>query len=122
MSRILLIDDDADMLKLTERWFLKAGYDTDTATSGEAAIELMKSVIPDVILLDYAMPVMDGPATLRAIRANERTKEIPVLFRTGKDDLSSSEEMEALNPAGVVSKAEGKPVLLKAVENVLNGI
>ena len=119
MSRILLIDDDADMLKLTERWFIKAGYETYTATSGEEALELLKSVIPDVILLDYAMPVMDGPATLKAIREDQRTKEIPVLFRTGKDDLGSSDEMEVLKPAGVVSKAEGKPVLLKAVEKVL---
>ena len=94
MSHVLLVDDDADMLKLTERWFMKAGYEVSVATSGEEA--------------------------LSAIQADERTKNIPVLFRTGKDDEKEQAVMESLHPAGVVSKADGKPQLMKAVESILS--
>ena len=120
MSHVLLVDDDADMLKLTERWFMKAGYEVSVATSGEEALALLLKKLPDVILLDYAMPGMDGPATLSAIQADERTKNIPVLFRTGKDDEKEQAVMESLHPAGVVSKADGKPQLMKAVESILS--
>lgn len=68
---------------------------------------------------EYAMPEMDGPVTFEAIRADEKIKDIPVLFRTGKDDESLSNIMEKLQPAGVVSKADGKPQLMKAVADVL---
>ena len=119
MSRILLIDDDKDMLMLTARWFTKAGHEVTTAASGKEALLLLKSETPDLILLDYAMPEMDGPATLEAIRAEEALKDIPVIFRTGKDDESLSDITDRLHPAGVVSKADGKPQLMKAVEAIL---
>ena len=118
MSRILLIDDDNDIVMLTARWFTKAGYEVATATSGKEALLMLKSETYDAILLDYAMPEMDGPATLEAIRSNESSKDIPVIFRTGADDKSDA--IESLHPAGVVSKSDGKPVLMKAVEDVLS--
>ena len=120
MNRVLLIDDDTDMLKLTARWFTKAGYEVTTAASGKEALTLLKSETPDIILLDYAMPEMDGPATLEAIRSDEASKDIPVLFRTGKDDENLPDIMDRLHPAGVVSKADGKPKLMKAVSEVLS--
>lgn len=120
MSRILLIDDDGDMLKLTARWFAKAGDEVSMATSGEEALEILESEGFDIILLDYAMPKMDGPATLEAIRSMDSSKDIPVLFRTGKEDESLSDIMDRLHPAGVVSKTESKPKLMKAVSDILS--
>ena len=120
MSRILLVDDDKDMIKLTARWLQKAGYEVETALSGKDALESIARSRPDLILLDYVMPDMDGPATLEAIRENDAFCDIPVLFRTGKDDADSTEVMEKLHPTGVVSKAEGKPKLMKVVADVLS--
>lgn len=118
MSHILLIDDDEDVLKLTTRWLQKAGYEVSSAASGQEALDLLKSLKPDLILLDYAMPQMDGPQVLRAIREDQALDGVPVLFRTGKEE-SVAEETEGLSYQGMVSKAEGKLPLMKAVEDIL---
>ena len=73
---------------------------------------------PDLILLDYAMPEMDGPAVLAAIRANDGTKDIPVVYRTGMED-NDIEGSGECKPDAVVSKSEGRPALMKAVETIL---
>ncbi len=114
-----MIDDDADMLKLTERWLVRAGYEILTAGSGSEGFSLLLQKGADLVLLDYAMPGMDGPSTLEAIRSSEKLKNIPVLFRTGMEDAVSAQIMENLK-AGVVSKADGKPVLLSAVADALS--
>ncbi|WP_029319142.1 response regulator [Butyrivibrio sp. AE3004] len=120
MKHILLVDDDEDMLKIVSRWLERGGYEVSAVTSGRAALNSISEKAPDIILLDYGMPDMDGPATLNAIRENDSSKNIPVLFRTGKDDTSSQEIMENCRPAGVISKAEGKPKLLAAIAEILN--
>ena len=118
MSNILIIDDDEDMLALTGRWLEKGGYAVMKASSGKEALAMITDNKPDIILLDYAMPEMDGPAVLKAIRAGEATKDIPVLFRTGMDDMDSGEDEDA-KPDGFVAKSDGRPALMKAVENIL---
>lgn len=119
MSLILLVDDDKDMLELTRRWLTKAGHEVLCATSGREAIECLSAVHPDLILLDYAMPEMNGPDVCRALLADDRYKDIPVVFRTGIDDDEYGAVMAELNPAGVVSKSEGKNALISAVDGVL---
>ena len=119
MSRILLVDDDNDMLQLTGRWLTKAGYEVTTATSGEEALDILSGDKPDLILLDVIMPGMDGPATFEAIRRRDELADIPIYFRTGKDEWDMLPLLSRLRPDGVVSKAEGKTELLKAVGQAL---
>lgn len=118
MSSILLIDDDNDMLAMTERWLRKEGYEVVSATSGREALEILSAKKPDLILLDYAMPDMNGPAMLSAIRADDSLSAVPVLYRTGMEDGSLDEDKEP-RPDGVIPKAEGKPFLVKAVAEAL---
>ena len=117
MSRILLVDDDGDMLALTGRWLEKAGYEVESASSGSEALSFLENKRPDLILLDYAMPGMDGPAVLALIREKEEYNDIPVYFRTGMDDTDIIAEQAA---DGVIPKSEGKPFLMKAVAEALN--
>ncbi len=119
MSLIMLVDDDADMIKLTERWIVKAGHETICATSGPEALDMLKAAKPDLILLDYAMPGMDGPAVFRALASDDSTKDIPVIFRTGIEDSESETILKELSPAGVISKSEGKPGLLGIINDVI---
>lgn len=116
MKRIVLVDDDGDMLALTGRWLTKAGYEVSSASSGKEALDIISAVKPDLILLDFFMPEMDGPAVLKEIRSNDETKNIPVLYRTGMDDADADAEFK---PDGIVPKADGKPGLLKALEKFL---
>ena len=118
MSRILLIDDDEDMLAMTGRWLEKGGYEVVKATSGMEALEKLSMEKPDLIILDYAMPQMSGPEVLEKIRSNNDYDNIPVLFRTGMED-KDLQGGNSLKPDGFVSKSEGKPTLMKTVESYL---
>ncbi len=120
MSRILLIDDDEDMLAMTRRWLEKAGYEVEAVASGKEALQLISDQKPDLVLLDYAMPEMSGPEVLSAIRANEEWADIPVLFRTGLDDADAASAESGLGADGIVAKSGGRPALMGAVQNILS--
>ena len=119
MSHVLIVDDDTDMLAMVSRWLQKSGYEVSTAASGKEALSVLSGSKPDLILLDHRMPEMDGPAVLKAIRSDEALKDIPVLYRTGADDIDESEYEEQAKPDGIVPKSGGKPALMKAVGEIL---
>ena len=119
MSRILLIDDDEDMLAMTGRWLEKAGHQVTKAVSGSEALSLLAEEKPDLILLDYAMPGMKGPEVLKEIRSRGDCAGIPVLYRTGLEDGEAESLDGELKADGIVSKSEGKPALMRAVAEAL---
>ena len=100
---ILLVDDDSVMIK-TLREGLSTSYKVLPANSGANALKILERFAPDMILLDYEMPEMNGPQVLEAIRNNARTAKIPVMFLTAKNDAGSIEKIEALNPEGHMLK------------------
>lgn len=80
--KILVVDDDPDVVKLL-KYFLEAkGRQVQTASSGAAALELFRKELPDLVILDVVMPGMDGWAVLQKIR---ESSQVPVLMLTGKD-------------------------------------
>ena len=111
-KKILLVDDDEDMLMLTSRWLTKAGYDVKCALSGQEALQMIGGGSFDLVLMDLSMPGMDGIETLRAIRSAEDTAAVPVMFLTGMDDDTAQADAGALNPAGYISKSGGKQKIL----------
>lgn len=119
MSRILLIDDDEDMLAMTGRWLEKAGHQVNKAVSGSEALSLLAEEKPDLILLDYAMPGMKGPEVLKEIRSRGDCVGIPVLYRTGLEDSEADSLDGEFKADGIVSKSEGKPALMRAVSEAL---
>ncbi len=119
MSLILLVDDDEDMLAMTGRWLEKAGHEVKRASSGKAALSFLSEQKPDLILLDYAMPEMDGPAVLAEIQKREDCADIPVLYRTGMEDCGTDGQTQGPRPYGIIPKSEGKPYLIKAVTEAL---
>lgn len=80
---ILLVDDNYDNVELLEEILRAQGYRTLTAQSGHDAIRLAACEQPDLILLDIAMPVMDGMEVLEVLKADSSTAGIPVMFVTG---------------------------------------
>lgn len=119
MSLILLVDDDEDMMRLTANWLKKDGYEVALASSGRDALEFLSGSKPDLIVLDYLMPELDGPAALLAIREKEGCADIPAIFRTGAED-EVSEIADDPKFYGVVPKSEGKKSLLKKVSEILS--
>ncbi|MBR1670972.1 MAG: response regulator [Butyrivibrio sp.] len=121
MSRILVVDDDEVMLNFTKMWLQKEKYFVICASSGKEALSFLQSSRPDLILLDYRMPEMDGPAVLSAIRADEHLRDIPVYYRTGMDDLVARAD-DGPAPDGIIPKSEGKPLLIKTVAAALGTV
>ncbi len=74
---------------------------------------------PDLILLDYEMPVCDGKMTLEMIRADEEMKDIPVVFLTAVNDRANIEAVLKLKPAGYFLKPAVKDKLIAEIEKIL---
>ena len=81
--KILLVDDDLDMLELVSRAFLRSGYEVITAPDGERALELLASARPDLIVLDVLLPGIDGFEVCRRIRLDS---QVPIVMLTARDE------------------------------------
>jgi PleD family two-component response regulator len=86
-TRILIVDDEAKNVELLARYLARGGYAVTTATHGEEALEKVHAEIPDVLLVDIAMPVMDGLSVCRALRKDVRTRSLPIILVTAHGTL-----------------------------------
>lgn len=112
---ILVVDDDPNYLSLVRDW-LKDTYKVTMANSGLQAIKYLGKNKVDLILLDHEMPVTGGPQVLEMLRSDEETKDIPVMFLTGKSDKESVMAVAALKPEGYFLKTIERQELLKNLE------
>jgi CheY-like chemotaxis protein len=101
-KKILLVDDEAEFLELMALCIKEWGYDLITALSGKEAIEALKKKNPDIIVLDYIMPGMDGVATLKEMRKINST--IPVIMFTAYPDKRSICGVEKLGVSAYIPK------------------
>ena len=84
---VLVVDDYVENVELLKELLTASGYDVTTAYDGDEALKKVKQQIPDLILLDIMMPKMDGYQVCEALRANDETKEIPIIFVTAKTEV-----------------------------------
>lgn len=103
-NKVLIVDDSDFMLK-TMRQTLSDDYEVLTASSGLSAFRSITLNRPDLVLLDYDMPVCDGKQVLEMIRSEKEFSDISVIFWTGKVDRKSIEDVLALNPQGYLTKS-----------------
>ena len=118
-KRILIVDDSAVTLRSVKA-LLDKEYTVAVATSGERAIKEMKKNPPDLVLLDYEMPVCDGKETFAMIRQDEEIKDIPVVFLTAVADKMHIASVLQLNPAGYLLKPPNTEVLKETISAILN--
>lgn len=85
-ARILIVDDEADILDFMQYNLKKEGYETEVAENGKQAIDKAKRFHPNLILLDIMMPVMDGIEACRELRANSDLKHTPIAFLTARSE------------------------------------
>lgn len=113
-NKILLIDDDTKNLQVAMN--ILKNYNVIYAQSGEKALELLEKNSFDLILLDVVMPIMDGYSVCSTIKSNDKTKKIPVIFLTVKDDEKDIVKGFELGAVDYVTKPFYSEVLLKRVE------
>ena len=100
---ILVVDDDPSYLNVVRMW-LKDTYKVSMVNSGLQAIKWLGKNKADLILLDYEMPITNGPQVLEMLRSDEETRYIPVIFLTGRGDKESVMSVVALKPDGYLLK------------------
>ena len=112
---ILIVDDDPNYLSLVREW-LRGTYKVSMANSGLQALKWLGKNKADLILLDHEMPVTSGPQVLEMLRSDEETKDIPVIFLTGKSDKNSVMAVVALRPEGYLLKTVDREELLNKLK------
>lgn len=116
-QQILLVDDDSEALHQLKTK-LQREYHVFLVSSGMAAIWYLANHQIDLVLMDYAMPILSGPATLERLREKERSRDLPVFFLT-----DGSEERTpigpALRPEGYLLKSASTEDLVQAIEQAL---
>jgi twitching motility two-component system response regulator PilH len=115
IQKVLIVDDARPDLMNLERIVSAAGYTTLTATNGLQAVEMSKSAMPDVILMDVNMDQMDGFAATRAIGGDAATKSIPVVLVTSKNQKADRVWAQMLGVKGYVTKPYTPDQILNAI-------
>ncbi len=119
-KRILLVDDDPTFLKMLQCW-LSDKYRITAVKSGMQAITYIANHTPDLILLDYDMPITPGPQVMEMIRSEFNASEIPIIFLTGKSDRKSIMKVMKLKPQGYLLKTMSRDDIVAAVDNFFIG-
>lgn len=117
-KHILVVDDNGTTLR-TMKAMLQDYYEVSVAISGAQAMTSIGKKRPDLILLDYEMPICDGKMTLEMIRADKEMNDIPVIFLTAVNDRANIEAVLKLKPAGYFLKPPVKDRLLAEIEKIL---
>ncbi len=102
-KKILVVDDSGAMLRNVKGW-LEDKYQVILANSGAMAIKYLSTNRPDLVLLDYEMPIVDGKQVLGMIRSESEFSDIPVIFLTSKGDKESVMQVMELKPDGYLLK------------------
>ncbi|MGA9142014.1 MAG: response regulator [Methanocella sp.] len=119
-NKIMVVDDEPDVVDLVKLVLESDGFSVVTAYSGKEALEKIDNEMPDLVLLDIMMPQMDGWEVYSRIKANPRTKDIPVAMLTAKSQ--SIDKMIGLHVVKVddyITKPFGRSELLERVKRIL---
>lgn len=115
-KKILVVDDSGAMLRNIKGW-LENDYQVILANSGAMAIKYLATNRPDLVLLDYEMPVVDGSQVLEMIRTETEFSDVPVIFLTSKNDKESILKVMALKPEGYLLKTMEPDRIVQEIHN-----
>ena len=115
MANILVVEDDPTIRELVRLHLASANHEVITAADGLLGLQLAVSKLPDIIISDVQMPNMDGFGMLAAVRANEQTASIPVIFLTALDDRESFRKSMNLGADDFLNKPVKRSELLNAI-------
>lgn len=118
-KKILLVDDDPDLMKMVATRLAETGCEVLTADSGEMALRLAREKSPDLIVLDVTMPPPNGYQVCRVLREDPRFKEVPIIFLTARSEESDQFWGMESGADAYVTKPFHAEELLSKVSNFL---
>ena len=120
--KIFLVEDDEHIRMLVETLLKGAGYTILSTTEPQQAHDIARREMPDLVLCDIAMPVLDGYGVLRELQADPDTARIPVVFLTAHREFSERVRAFRFGVVDYVTKPFTRDILLKKIEKVLEGL
>ena len=120
-KKILVVDDSGTMLRNVKGW-LEETYQVSLANSAAMAIKSLSMNRPDLVLLDYEMPIVDGNQVLEMLRSEHDFADIPVIFLTSREDDESRESAMALKPEGYLLKSMEPGEIVQAIDDFFGGL
>jgi class 3 adenylate cyclase len=117
--KILAVDDQPENLGLLNRVLEMAQFDVRAATSGQAALQAARADLPDLILMDISMPGMDGFEVCKKLKADPKTKDVPVVFLTGRSDTEHLVKGFELGAVDYITKPFNNSELLHRINTHL---
>lgn len=118
-KHIVVVDDDKNILKLLKA-AMEEKYNVTTMINGRMAERYLETKTCDLILLDYEMPIENGPEVFRELRKKESSKDIPIVFLTGVADTEKIAEVLRLKPQGYLLKPIEIERLFETIDKILD--
>jgi CheY-like chemotaxis protein len=119
-NKVLVADDEIHIIHVVAIKLRNNGYEVIAANNGVEAYDLACREKPDVVVTDYQMPLMTGIELITKLRAEEQTKDIPVILLTARSFAVSQEQQESLGVASCLSKPFSPKELLKTIQDILH--
>lgn len=121
-KKILIIEDDENTLKFMNFTLTNSGYDVIDAKNGITAIDILRDITPDCIIIDIVLPDIEGCTIFNDIKANKNFENIPLIFSSGKAEAKAEYESEVIQqkPDAFLLKPFTAEDLVQTVNNALN--
>lgn len=120
MKRILIVDDEPNIVMSLEYTFKKNNFEVFIARDGQEALDILESELPDVIILDVMMPMVDGYSTLEQIKKDERLDNCKVIFLSAKNKEKDIEKGLSLGANLYITKPFSLKKLVEKVHELIN--
>jgi len=119
-KKIMVVDDEENLLELVSVILMEEGFDVITATNGKECLDKLKTTKPDLVLLDMMMPGMSGRETCEKIRSDPKTKDIKVVFLTvARFSETGKEILRKMNVLDYITKPFDNQDLIKRIKKLL---
>lgn len=122
MKKMLIVDDEPNIVMSLEYTFKKNNFQVFIARDGQEALDILKTELPDIIILDVMMPMVDGYATLEQIKQDERLAGCRVIFLSAKNKVTDIEKGIALGADLYMTKPFSVKKLVEEVNTLVNHV
>lgn len=122
MKKMLIVDDEPNIVMSLEYTFKKNNFQVFIARDGQEALDILKTELPHIIILDVMMPMVDGYATLEQIKKDERLKNCKVIFLSAKNKATDIEKGMALGADLYMTKPFSVKKLVEEVNTLVSHV
>jgi DNA-binding response OmpR family regulator len=119
-KKILIVEDEETLLQLQTMLLTMKGYEVEGVMDGQAALEMVATMNPDLILLDIMLPKIDGFEVCRQVKANEATRHIPVIMVTAKKSKEDRVMGEQAGADMYITKPYKSSIVIETIQRLLS--